>query len=134
MGILKGLSYPCGSTIEEFLRDKGDKSVIRSSILNILFTRRGERVMLPEFGSSLPDLVFEPNDEITEQELIRVVKDDVETWDPRIEIIGTQMHKPETNPNQLEVTVRYRMKKTSQEDTDEFTFSVSSGGTVTMIG
>jgi phage baseplate assembly protein W len=37
---------------------------IRAKIMQILFTSPGERVMNPEFGCGLLDLVFEPNNDI----------------------------------------------------------------------
>lgn len=37
---------------------------IRGKILQVLLTSPGERVMRPEFGSGLRDLVFDPNNEV----------------------------------------------------------------------
>jgi len=37
---------------------------IRAQVLQVLLTAPGERVMLPEFGCGLRDLVFDPNNEI----------------------------------------------------------------------
>jgi len=56
------IAYPFGSTLSEFVQPKDDLAVLRTSIINILLTRKGERVMRPEFGCGLPDMPFEPND------------------------------------------------------------------------
>jgi phage baseplate assembly protein W len=37
---------------------------IRAKILQVLMTSPGERVMRPEFGSGLRDLVFDPNNDV----------------------------------------------------------------------
>jgi phage baseplate assembly protein W len=37
---------------------------IRGKILQVLLTSPGERVMRPEFGSGLHDLVFDPNNDV----------------------------------------------------------------------
>lgn len=37
---------------------------IRAKVLQVLLTSPGERVMLPEFGCGLRDLVFDPNNDI----------------------------------------------------------------------
>jgi hypothetical protein len=37
---------------------------IRAKVMQVLLTSPGERVMLPEFGCGLRDLVFDPNNEI----------------------------------------------------------------------
>jgi len=63
----------------------GGDEAIRGKIIQVLFTARGERVHLPEFGCGLFNLVFEPNDDIlaaaTEftigQALTRWLRDDV---------------------------------------------------------
>jgi phage baseplate assembly protein W len=34
-----------------------------------LLTNKGERLYLPEFGSDLKKFIFEPNDEITQEEI-----------------------------------------------------------------
>ncbi len=63
-----------------------DIELIKLDLLNHIFTRRGGRVMMPRFGTSIPDLVFEPLDEetldILESEL-RLVVD----YDPRVELL-----------------------------------------------
>jgi len=63
-----------------------DVELIKLDLLNHIFTRRGERVMMPRFGTSIPDLVFEPLDEETLETLeseLRLVMD----YDPRVELI-----------------------------------------------
>ena len=67
-----------------------DVELIKLDLLNHIFTRRGERVMMPRFGTVIPDLVFEPLDstttEILEDELRSVFE-----FDPRVEIVKFQL-------------------------------------------
>lgn len=64
-----------------------DVELVKLDLLNHIFTRRGERVMLPNFGTSVPDLVFEPLDEETievlESELTAVFD-----FDPRVSLVS----------------------------------------------
>ena len=63
-----------------------DIELIKLDLLNHIFTRRGERVMMPTFGTTIPDLVFEPLDEETIDQLeseLRLVFD----YDPRVELL-----------------------------------------------
>lgn len=65
---------------------KTNVEIVKQDIVNHIFTRKGERVMMASFGTIIPDLVFEPLDEIT----IRQVHDEVLqviNFDPRVEII-----------------------------------------------
>jgi phage baseplate assembly protein W len=49
--------------------NKTDKDAIRADLLHLLLTNKGERLYLPEFGSDLKKFIFEPNDEITQEEI-----------------------------------------------------------------
>ncbi len=50
-----------------------DIAIAKRDLMNHFYTRKGERLGRPEFGSILPDLVFEPLDHI----VIDLVEDDV---------------------------------------------------------
>lgn len=50
-----------------------DIALAKRDLLNHFYTRKGERLGQPEFGSILPDLVFEPLDDL----VIDLVEDDV---------------------------------------------------------
>lgn len=52
-----------------FKMNKTDKDAIRADLLHLLLTNKGERLYLPEFGSDLKKFIFEPNDEITQEEI-----------------------------------------------------------------
>jgi phage baseplate assembly protein W len=51
------------------IKKETNESSVTNSIQNILFTRKGSRRMLPEFGSNLNLYVFEPLDEITARDI-----------------------------------------------------------------
>ncbi len=55
------LNFPFALTPAGSIATADEDSHIRQRIEQILFTAPGERVMLPEFGSGVRDLVFEPN-------------------------------------------------------------------------
>lgn len=57
---------------------------INQSIYHILSTRIGTRFFIPEFGSNLYKLVFEPNDYILKDLLIRYIAEALDRWEPRI--------------------------------------------------
>lgn len=64
-----------------------DIDIVKRDLLNHIYTRRGERVMMPRFGTRIPDLVFEPLDKITldilEEDLRNVV-----AYDPRVSLLN----------------------------------------------
>lgn len=59
---------------------------INQSIHMILSTRPGERMYLPEYGSHLPDLVFEPEDQILYDSLYEYTVDALDRWEKRIRV------------------------------------------------
>lgn len=68
-----------------------DEECVKRDLLNEFYTKKGERVMRPGFGSIIWDLLMEPQDDTT----VEAVKDDIKRIcgkDPRVEIINTQVY------------------------------------------
>ena len=83
-----------------------DIELIKLDLLNHIFTRRGERVFMPRFGTIIPDLVFEPMDDETLDALeseLRLVFD----YDPRIELLELTL-LPDPDTNTLTASARLR--------------------------
>jgi phage baseplate assembly protein W len=81
-----------------------DKELAIRDLLNHFYTRKGERLGEPEFGSILPELVFEPFDQFT----INRADDDVRTivrLDPRWELLDYRIN---TTEHDLIITVQLR--------------------------
>ena len=70
MATFRGFST-VGKKIGNFVLE--DKALAKQDLLNHFYTRKGERLGEPEFGSILPELVFEPLDDAT----VDLVEDDV---------------------------------------------------------
>jgi uncharacterized protein len=80
---------------------------VKTSINNILNTRKGERVMVPEFGVDFDEALFEPIDQDTMNFLADSVKETVERWDDRVKIVKVEFTaKPDSNQINLVVTYR----------------------------
>lgn len=98
-GLYKGFSS------FEFQRKKTfkirDIELVKLDLLNHIFTKRGERVMMPTFGTVIPEMTFEPLDEqtveIVESEVTRVLD-----FDPRVEILQMEV-RPNYEHNALYV-------------------------------
>ena len=83
--IYRGFSTKDFLTTRTFTKTNVD--IVKQDIVNHIFTRKGERVMMGAFGTTIPDLTFQPLDEIT----IRQVHDevlDVINFDPRVQVIN----------------------------------------------
>ncbi|MFQ5647486.1 MAG: GPW/gp25 family protein [bacterium] len=64
---------------------------INESIRQILGTSPGERVMLPEFGSRLKELVFEPSNTVLKALAKVFVVDALKRWEKRIVVQDVQI-------------------------------------------
>jgi len=51
---------------------------------NLILTDRGERIMLPEFGCNLKSILFDPIDELINENLEKIIKDSFDYWLPYI--------------------------------------------------
>lgn len=84
-----------------------DIELVKMDLLNHIFTRRGERVMMPKFGTIIPDLVFEPLDEGT----MNTLEDELRyvfNYDPRVSLLNlTLSPKYDQNLVQASATLLY---------------------------
>src|SRR5262245_26679967 len=71
---------------------------VRQSILLILQTAKGERVMRPEFGAGLQSLVFEPLTQATAALVQHQVEKALVRFEPRIEVLNVEV---KVDPKQI---------------------------------
>ena len=84
---------------------------IRQNISIILGTRPGERQMLPNFGCRIHEFLFAPATAANAQIVARHVRDALERWEPRIEVLKV---KSSAEPGgALRVEVEYKITSTS---------------------
>lgn len=84
-----------------------DSEAVKVDLMNHIFTRLGERVEMPGFGTRIPDVPFEPNDE----ETIKIIHDDilyVINYDPRVSLVSLNVLPiPDNNTIIAVVVVNY---------------------------
>lgn len=66
------------------MAQKSGVDQIKADLLQLLLTNPGERVMLPDFGTPLRRLIFEPNDATLEMVAKKMISDAITKWEPRI--------------------------------------------------
>tara|TARA_B100000900_G_C20601412_1_gene725828 strand:- start:5211 stop:5597 length:387 start_codon:yes stop_codon:yes gene_type:complete len=82
-----------------------DQELIKRDLLNEFYTRKGERLMKPNFGCIIWDLLMEPEDTITEDE----IRDDITRIvdkDPRVDIQDIVLYTAD-HTVRAEVLLRY---------------------------
>jgi phage baseplate assembly protein W len=81
------------------------RDLIKRDLLNTFYTKKGERVMRPEYGSIIWDLLMNPDDTATEKE----IRDDVDRIiesDPRVDLLNTTIIYMD-HTIRLEIALRY---------------------------
>jgi phage baseplate assembly protein W len=99
---------------------------VRQSILLLISTIPGERVMRPDYGCELHRLVFSPNDNTTAGLAIHYVRQALERWEPRAEIMHLDAGVNPNSPEHLELRLEYRLRRT--QSVDELAFSINLVG------
>ena len=92
-----------------------DSSAIKSDLMHLLLTRKGERLYLPDFGTDLLKYIFEFNDGSTRGDISRELNDVVKKYIPNLIINSVDV----TESEQSEYAVVVRIDYTVTEDTFE---------------
>lgn len=81
-----GCPYPLVKHPRGFFRTQSGMDQIKSDLLALLLTEPGERVMLPDFGTSLKKFIFEPNDSGVLEQIRNEIARAISIWEPRIAV------------------------------------------------
>ena len=100
---------------------------IEESIVLILSTARGERVMLPEFGCGIHDIVFAPNDARTIALVIHEARRALVEFEPRIDVLDVHAENTRDAPNLLLIRVNYRVRATNAIGNLVYPFYIREG-------
>jgi uncharacterized protein len=101
---------------------------IRQSIMIILETSPGERVMRPNFGCGIHDLVFAAVDTTVIQQIRSTVDEALRLWEARIDVLNINVDEAATAEGKLLVEIEYRVRKTNQTGNLVFPFYFREGG------
>jgi len=100
----RGIAFPFHRSTTSLPAAVSDDELIRQSLVQIVMTRKGERVMRPDFGTNVITFVFENNDALLEE----LVKSDVFTaigrYEPRVIVTDVVVTRTDTT---VDVAVVY---------------------------
>jgi phage baseplate assembly protein W len=118
----QGWQFPVGVNVRGGIAMTRGERDIEASILVILATSKGERVMRPEFGSSLHDFVFAPNNPTTHGLLAYHVQEALARWEPRIEVQEVDVQPDPDEPSRVLISIRYEVRSSNDERNLVFPF------------
>ena len=122
-----GLAYPIDLDENGLFPRAQAELKVQQSLLLILGTARGERVMNPEFGSRLHELLFEPNNAATRGRIVQYVTDAITRWESRVDVIGVTVSTDPSIASKLLVDVEYRVRPTNSRFNLVYPFYLREG-------
>jgi len=108
----KGWKFPVSIKNEKIALSEGEDS-IKESILIIIGTAKGERVMRPDFGCGIQELVFAPNNTSTATLISVYIKEALLKWEPRIEVLNVSAAPDKEEGNRIDINIEYRIRTTN---------------------
>jgi phage baseplate assembly protein W len=82
---------------------------VRESIQILLLTRLGERLMLPEYGSSLRTYLFAPNNAATRKSVQEEIGRALQVWEQRITVDSISVDPDSADEQAVVATIQYRL-------------------------
>ena len=105
-GTYKGFSTVAGVKSNQLY----DLDLIKQDLINHFYTRKGERVMEPDFGSVIWDMLYEPLDETNKEIIVDDCKNIIIS-DPRVDLRDIYLTESE---NGLRVDIGINVKPYNQ--------------------
>lgn len=84
-----------------------------SSLRLILITAPGERVMRPEFGCRIHELVFEPVNANTLGRMTQATREALTRWEPRIDVEAVSAVSDPEVCGLVQLSIDYRIRATN---------------------
>jgi len=85
---------------------------VRQSIEVLLRTRPGERLMRPELGAGLAELLHEPNTLTTRRRIRDRIAEALEQWERRIAVDRIEVWEVPERPTEVRVEIAWRLRRT----------------------
>jgi phage baseplate assembly protein W len=105
-----------------------ERSELEQAIKIILMTSPGQRVMRPNFGCRVHELVFAPSNNHTAAQARRYVEEALMMWEPRIDVNNVNVRPDLQNGNgRLLIEIEYQVKATHDQRSLVYPFYLIPG-------
>ena len=123
-----GFKFPvmCDSATGRFMSSSYEDD-IKEAIYIILMTKKGERIMRPEFGCGIHDFAFESLDYTTVSQMEKSVKEALVQWEPRIRDISVEVSNDANEDGKAFISISYVVRSTNNPYNLVFPFFINEG-------
>ena len=111
----QGLAFPIHLDASGQVKLVSGIDDIDQAIKIVLGTAPGERLMRPEFGCRVHELLFAPHDLATEGLIVHYVREALARWEPRIAVQEVRVSQAQSFEGALLVEINYETKSTHDQ-------------------
>lgn len=110
----RGPAFPFSRSENGGLSYKEDIERINQSLFILFETPKGDRLMMPEFGSDLRKYRFDPLDKVLMERIRYTITEDIRRWEPRISLTSIEFLADQTaiDNSTLYISISYRIINT----------------------
>jgi phage baseplate assembly protein W len=106
----RGWAFPVRARLDGSIGYAEGADAIEQAINIILETSPGERIMRPEFGAGIWELVMEANTAQLHGRVQARVREALTRWEPRIDVLDVRVDSPPEQKNLLLIRIDYRIR------------------------
>ncbi len=109
----RGFAWPLGVDHTGSIALTAPGGDIEDAIRVVLLTAPGERLMRPQFGCRIWDLMFEPVTPNLLGLISQAVRDALAQWEPRIDVDDVRPVQDDDDSGLVRIQITYRVKSTN---------------------
>jgi len=114
------IHYPFKDSSKGFYLElnDNDNDAIKSDLLHIVLTRKGQRLYKPDFGTDLLKYIFEPEDSMTLTAIKSEMISEVKKYLPQLRIDNVKIEESPDNEHAAILTINFTITDTVFEMSD----------------
>ncbi len=122
-----GWAFPVGLDQRGRIALASQETDVEQSIRIILLTPKGQRMMRPDFGCHVHELLFAQNDGTTAGLAAHYVTEALNMWEPRIHVLAVKASPDGADRSRLLIDIDYEIKATLDRRSLVFPFYTIPG-------
>ena len=122
-----GWNYPVGVDPSGTIAMSKYEEDIKQAIIIILSTAKGERVMHPDFGCGIHDMVFQTINMSTLSLIEMTVREALTKYEPRITLVNVNISTDQAQNGILLISIDYTVRSTNNQFNIVYPFYLNEG-------
>jgi hypothetical protein len=124
----RGWKFPPATDERGGVATTSAEDKIRESILIILGTSKGERVMRPDFGCDIHEFTFAVANANTLTMMRSAVRETLIRFEPRIDVMEVEVSTERIESGRVDIRLQYQVRATNAEANLVFPFYLKADG------